>query len=888
MTKTVKKTKKPWRITVTKVIITVISLAVIGSLTAVSIFAYNVYKETSSFDVNKLESSEPSKMYDINGNLMYTYGGENGKRENVTYNQLPQVLVDAVVATEDSRFFEHNGIDIPRIVKAAFSNLLSHSNSQGGSTITQQVIKKSYFSAEEQAAKSYSRKISEAILAIEATKEVSKEKILELYLNKIYFGRSTASIGIGAASKYYFNKDVTQLTLPEAALLAGTLNSPYSYDPYYNLDKATSRRNIVLQLMVDHGYITKEEAEEAKAVKVENMLVKTQSSSSSNKIDAYVDLVTKEVKKKTAKDPTKVEMKIYTYYDPDIQEVATAYASGEKYNYSDEDIETGGTVQTTLTGRLVAVVGGRNYRAGDLNNATVKNQPGSSVKPFLDYGSAYKYLNWSTAHTVTDEAININGYSPKNWDGNYHGEMTIYEALSKSWNVPAVTTFNSAWKEAGTSAIIKDLENLGIDMSNDKDINLSYAIGGWSSGISPYEMAQVYATIANNGKLTETHTLNYVVDVTNNKTYKVDEDIQTAATASYDENVAYMIRMTMLTYAPGAYSQYFSGLTSGTYGAKSGTSNFKGNKYVKDNKSKDIWMTAYTADYTTSFWMGFTSAGIKKGKNASDYTLAPGKIVAAILKSAKSTKSEFPSKPNDIVEGDIVFGKYPYKLAKSSTPSSKKVHGWFKKDTYPSDEDDSDYGLTSLSSFNASLNSSGQIVVQFAEYSPANAVTDENATEATKEYGKVVYVVEVIDSSSGSTLYTTKLSKASAILNYKPTTDVTITGYYAYEKATDITSNKLSVKVSTTTTINDVNYTVTDSAGNHLSNGSSTTSTTVRVNVTPNSTSNTVTISCNGSSTTGTSATISNLVAGNTYTITVTESNSSSSKSKTLTFKVTN
>ena len=213
-----------------KKIITVVTMLILCLILVFScIFGYSIYKDTAAFDSEKLLSSGASVMYDSNGNVMYTYGSqENGTRENITYDDLPQVLVDAIVAAEDSRFFEHNGFDLPRIVKAALSNLKAGGITGGGSTITQQLIKKTYFP---DAQKTYSRKLSEIILAIQADKALSKEEILTLYLNKIYFGRSTSSIGIAAASKYYFNKDVSELTLPEAAMLAGSLNSPYNYDP---------------------------------------------------------------------------------------------------------------------------------------------------------------------------------------------------------------------------------------------------------------------------------------------------------------------------------------------------------------------------------------------------------------------------------------------------------------------------------------------------------------------------------------------------------------------------------------------------------------------------------------------------------------------------------
>ena len=309
------------KINMRKATITAFAVFVICCVGIVGVFGYRVYKDTAAFDAQKLLSSEASQIFDAEGNTYYTYGSdENGKRENITYDDLPQVLIDAVVAAEDSRFFEHNGFDLPRIIKAAFSNLVAGDITGGGSTITQQLIKKTYFPNAQQ---TYSRKLSEVILAIQADKELSKEEIITLYLNKIYFGRSTDSIGIAAACKYYFNKEVSELTLPEAAMLAGSLNSPYNYDPYYNLSKATNRRNTILDLMVKHGYITQEECDLAKQTKIENTLC--QSTAKNDSVyAAYVDMVTDEVKEKTGLDPKETQLNIYTYCDSDLQELCTS------------------------------------------------------------------------------------------------------------------------------------------------------------------------------------------------------------------------------------------------------------------------------------------------------------------------------------------------------------------------------------------------------------------------------------------------------------------------------------------------------------------------------------------------------------------------------------
>ena len=288
------------KMNIKKVSASLITILIIISLGFASVFGFQIYKNTASFDAKRLLSSEASQVFDSEGNVIYTFGSDiNGKRENISYDDLPQILIDAVVAAEDSRFFEHDGFDLPRIVKAAFSNLIAGGITGGGSTITQQLIKKTYFPKEEQ---TYTRKLSEIILAIQADKALSKEEIITLYLNKIYFGRSTDSIGISAACQYYFNKDVSEITLPEAAMLAGSLNSPANYDPYYNLNKATKRRNTILDLMVKHGYITQDECDLAKQVKIENTLCQSVEKNDSS-YGAYIDLVAQEVKEKTGLDP---------------------------------------------------------------------------------------------------------------------------------------------------------------------------------------------------------------------------------------------------------------------------------------------------------------------------------------------------------------------------------------------------------------------------------------------------------------------------------------------------------------------------------------------------------------------------------------------------------
>lgn len=883
LTRTKKKNKKKSQLNWKKVLVSLIIVFIIICLGMGCFFAWSVYKETEDFSAERLLSGEASKIYDANGELMYTYGSdENGKRENVTYEELPQVLIDAVVSAEDSRFFEHDGFDLPRIAKTFITNLASLRITGGGSTITQQVIKQSYFPDAE---RTYTRKLSEVILAIQATKEISKEEIITLYLNKIYFGRSTSSIGVAAASKYYFNKDVSQLTLPEAALLAGTLNSPSRYDPYYNLEAATSRRNVVLNLMVQHGYITQEECDLAKQVKVENMLSQSSTTSDSS-LAAYVDLVTEEVIEKTGMNPAETQMNIYTYCNQDLQRMATQMANGETYDYTDEDLQMAGSVQSTQDGRIVAVIGGRNYKSGDLNKATVKQQPGSSMKPILDYGLAYKYLDWCTGHTVEDKETTFNSHgsnswTPKNWDGSFHGSMTISEALVNSWNIPAISTFEQVLDSASEDAVIEDMKSLGIDMSYEEEngIQLPYAIGGWAKGVSPVELAGAYATVANNGIYIESHTINYVEIVDKNETVNVDQDIQDNATQSLGEDVSFMIRETMLSYSSsgsGSYA-YLSGIDN--VGAKTGTSN------TESGASKDLWMTAYTPDYTCSVWMGFESQALKEGKNTSRHRAYPGKVVGDLLEYLEDNTTEkksYPDQPDSVEQIQIVAGVYPYQSPSSSTPASSVITCWAKKGKGPTSTA-AEATINNLNSFEATLNSSGTINVSFGAYDTSSGTT----------YGTVVYVVEVYDESN-QLVHTETLSNNTGTINYKPTGNVRVVGYYKYAEL-EVTSNKVERTINVNTSqLDDVSYTIT-SNGSTVSNGSTISGTSIAINVHAQNESNTITIqflSSTGESIldpitfTGSATREFTLTPGATYTVRVTESNGTNSVNRSTTFTV--
>ena len=360
-------------------------------------YALSKLEGMATLDINDLLSEESSKIYDTNGNLITEIG--TYYRENITYDQCPESLVDAFLSIEDSRFFEHNGFDIPRFTKAAIETLLLHRDGGGGSTFTMQLIKNSYFSidagddsTEREATIEY--KVQQIMLSMQLETQLSKKEIFELYMNKLNFGDRIR--GVEKASKYYFGKSASEMNLSESALLAGIINMPNQYNPYHYLDQATTRRNEVLYLMRQHGYISDEEYRLAKSINVEDQLVgadKLNESAENSDYAQYVDVVIEEAVAMTGKDPVVYGMDIYTAMEPVIQERIEAIERGEtSVVYADDLMQTSIVTMNNTNGEIVGVGGGRNYEGGArlLNRATSQyKQPGSSVKPILSYALGF-------------------------------------------------------------------------------------------------------------------------------------------------------------------------------------------------------------------------------------------------------------------------------------------------------------------------------------------------------------------------------------------------------------------------------------------------------------------------------------------------------------------
>lgn len=587
-----------------KILLGILSFFCILFLAGVGLFWYYA-KDAPELTDKKLDATVSSKLYTQDGELFEDLGEE--KREKISANELPKTLEDAIVSVEDRRFYKHIGVDPIRIIGSALSNFTS-GGLQGGSTLTQQLIKLSFFStsAEDQTLK---RKAQEAWLAVRLEQKKSKQEILTYYVNKVYM--SNGLYGMETASEMYFGKKLSELSLPQTALLAGMPQAPSAYDPYVYPDQAKKRRDTVLYTMLQNEKISQTEYDQAVNVPVTDGLQElTQSDDNTKIVDNYVKEVINEVQEKTDKNVYTDGLEIYTNLDLDAQKKLYDIVNTDQYvSYPDDEMQVASTLIDTNTGKVKAQIGGRHI-AEDVtlgNNLAVNTSRdfGSTMKPVTDYGPAFEYLKYSTGKTITDAPYNYEGTSTPvgNWDNQYMGTITLRQALYLSRNVPAVKLFN----EVGSDKVASFLKNLGIEYST---IHQSNAISsnteeqdGTKYGASSLKMAAAYAAFANGGTYYKPQYVNKIVfqDGTE-ETYEPD-----GKTAMSPET-AYMITDILkdtITEGTGTNAQI-----AGLYQAgKTGTSNYTDDEYAKLGISSgvypDILFAGYTPNYSISVWTGY-------------------------------------------------------------------------------------------------------------------------------------------------------------------------------------------------------------------------------------------------------------------------------------------
>lgn len=705
--------KKKRRKKIFKIILIILLSFVLLIIAACIYFAYYIVKNAPKFDPDNLYRQESSILYTADGTIYAKLGTE--KREKISYDQLPEVLIDAIVATEDSRYFQHNGFDLPRFLKASIQQVLTH-HGGGASTITMQVAKNNFTSTKQ----TITRKFTDIYLSIyQIEKKYTKEAILEFYVNAPYLG--SGAWGVEQACLTYFGKSAKDINLAEAALIAGLFQAPNAFDPNLYPDDAEARRKTVLYLMERHGYITSEERKAAEAMTVDKLLYQG-SNSVSEDYRFFIATVADEVLADTGHDPYSYPMEIYTTMDAEKQQYINHIMSGETYAWENDMVDAGIAVIDVKTGALVAVGGGRHWSGPrDLNMATKLNQQiGSTSKPLYDYAPGIEYENWSTAKLFMDEEYAYsNGTRINNWDRKYNGLLTLRDALSQSRNIPALKAFqlnkNSNIKNFVTSV------GLSPEVGADGTIHEAHAIGGYN-GESPLTMAAAYATFGNGGYYITPHSYTKIID---RNTKEVIEK-QITKTRVMSEETAYMMTDLLQSSAKGGlYGQ--ANIPGVTYGAKTGTTNYPQSVFnicpnFAGDYINDLWVNGVSPDYAISVWYGYMPWDQTCTYSSNSYTPEHRKLFQTVGKGIFKTGTSW-TRPAGVVEVEIEVGTNPEKLPSQYTPANMRTTALFKQGTEPTEVSDRYNTLENVKNLKSSIKNN-VLTLTWDEVKPS-AISDE-------------------------------------------------------------------------------------------------------------------------------------------------------------------
>ncbi|GIN19309.1 transglycosylase domain-containing protein [Siminovitchia fordii] len=569
-----------------QILLLIISLIILIGL---SYFAYLA----SAANVESLKQglAQATVIYDKDGDEASKISAN--RMEGVPITEVPENMKNAIVAIEDHRFYKHRGFDLYGISRAFFKNLFAGRITAGGSTLTQQLTKNALLSPE----RTYKRKLEEVFLAIEIEKKFTKDEILEMYLNQVYFG--SGGWGVQNASKKFFGKDVGEITLSEAAMLAGIVNRPTALDPYKNYDASIERRNLVLKQMLNYDMISKPEYEEAVNERI--VLEDKGADPLKGKYPYYVDAVLNEAINHyglTQEEILTRGYKIYTEMDQNVQAgLEKVYQNNSLFPVSSDGTlaQSGAIMLDPKTGGIRGLIGGRGehtFRA--YNRATqLKAQPGSAIKPLVVYNPALEEGYTAQSILKDEEGMTFSGYTPKNFNGQYAGEVPLYTAVEQSLNVPAVWLLN----EIGLDKGIASAKKFGLPIQK-KDENLSLALGGTTTGYSPQQMAEAYSVFANDGKRAKSHIITKIVGPTGN----VEGEFKPKTTRVTSRKTAEKMTSILLNVVETGTGRNAK-VEGYDIAGKTGSTQLPFPEITEG--TKDQWFVGYTPNLVGAVWLGY-------------------------------------------------------------------------------------------------------------------------------------------------------------------------------------------------------------------------------------------------------------------------------------------
>lgn len=654
----------------------------IVGVVGVTLFLASIVKNAPEFIPENLYSVEPSKIIvEETNEVLATLGTEN--RKIITYDEIPEVFINALIATEDSKFFQHNGIDLSRFLVASIKQLLGQQDAGGASTLTMQ-LSKNYIVEDDTATgiAGIKRKFTDvyiSVFKIEPT--YTKEEIIEFYVNS---GQLGSRYGIEAAAQLYFQKSAKDINISEAALLAGMFQAPSRYNPLYHPEAAEKRRKLVLYYMHRHGYITNEQYDIALKLTVDK-IVKAEDdidTSTADVIDdvnrSAVDTIVAEVIATTGKDPRKEPMTIYTTIDPKLQKHVGNIMNGKNYKWENDKVQAGIAVVDINTGAIKAVGGNRETTKSNVTNhatgANIDYQIGSTSKPIYDYGPAIEYLNWSTGTVIADEKITYSdGTSINNADGKFNGFNTIRTQLKLSRNIPALKTFQQLDKDK-----VKQFA-MSLGLHPEDNFHEAHSIGGYN-GESPLNMAAAYAAFGNGGYYTKPYSVTKIVFSKSGQT-KVTTTSKKQVMSS---STAYMITSILQDAAAyGIDAGKYKAINGVKYAGKTGTTNFtpevKKQYKFPSNAVKDYWAVGYNTEYAIGIWYGYDSN--KDGCNRLG-SMQHTRLFQAVAKGIFTNKADFKM-PDTVKKVKIEKDNATLMLPSEFTPKNYITEELFVAGTEP-------------------------------------------------------------------------------------------------------------------------------------------------------------------------------------------------------------